>query len=1003
MPSKHELSLVRSYEQGEVTSCPFPTVTASFYHHALGFPDAIAVRDLSSQPPRELTYRQLRIHAQSLARKLRGLGVGRGQRVPLLVKRGQEMIVGIWAILSCGAQYVPLDGGVVPESTIRTVIEQSSCSVVLCISSTEQRLKDLHQDGPLTPVLIDEHCRSDSETYSNQEVLDLATADDGCYVIYTSGTTGKPKGVDVTHRNVANLVCQSPGNLDVRPGTCVGSILNISFDMAAWEIFTCLCNGGTLVVRGSQWEPALEQINVLICTPTILSKYHPTKFPKIRAVATAGEASSQNLADLWATHTTYWNCCGPTETTIVNTMSRHVVGQKLSIGKPTPNNKVYILDGDLERVALGASGAMWAGGHGVSRGYVGLEAKTKEAYLPDKFANDGSFMYKTGDLGSWMEGGAIDILGRADDQVKVKGFRVELDGISATLASFPGVTRATALLIDGQIHGFVSPDHLDTVSILDHTKKSQPYYAVPSKIILLSHLPSTANGKIDKKALMTMHVAEEPVQRPEVEPKPAVVSEKVVDLEAAVETRSISGTSVSATSLTTTTTSTTVDKKDLSADIPDKRRGRPWRGLRHRVFIIYRQLFSLMWLLNTGFLVALLVTDGGYSWLNLLVAGNLVVCILIRQELVINALYTIFCSVPKGCPLWIRSRCAEIYHLGGVHSGAGICATAWLLISTVRATWDRVADGTLNQLNPNALAVLVLSWILCILCVCMVGFACPGFRKRYHNQFERIHRFVGWTTLVIFWVRAVLSVDGERGRAQELGHALAKSPIFWILIVATLSVASSWFFLRKVRVETEVLSNHAVRLHFDYTTPVNGSFTRLSERPLLEWHSFATIPKPKASGKGYSLLVSNAGDWTCRCIENPPTQMWVRGLPTCGVMRIATLFNRVVIIATGSGIGPVLGHIGQPSCPTQLIWSTKDPESTFGENVSRTIRRNIPDAVIHDTKVNGRPDLVRMGFNMATNFGAEAVIIIANEKITKKVVYGLQTRGVPAYGAIWDS
>jgi ferredoxin-NADP reductase len=120
-------------------------------------------------------------------------------------------------------------------------------------------------------------------------------------------------------------------------------------------------------------------------------------------------------------------------------------------------------------------------------------------------------------------------------------------------------------------------------------------------------------------------------------------------------------------------------------------------------------------------------------------------------------------------------------------------------------------------------------------------------------------------------------------------------------------------------------------------------------------------------------------------------------------MRIATLFNRVIIIATGSGIGPVLGHIGQPSCPTQLIWSTKEPESTFGAEVTRTIRRSIPDAVIHDTKVNGRPDLVRMGFNMATNFGAEAVIIIANEKITKKVVYGLQTRGVPAYGAIWDS
>ena len=200
MLSKHDLSLIRSYERGDVTNCPFPTVTTSFYHYALDFPDAIAVRDLSSQPPRKLTYRQLCIYAQNLAKKLHWLGVGRGQRVPLLVKRGQDMIVGIWAILSCGAQYVPLDGSVVPESTLRTVIEQSDGSVVLCTSSTEQRLNDLRTHGPLIPILIDEHCRSDSGKLSNHEVLDLATADGGCYVIYTSGMMTSP-GSWISHRS----------------------------------------------------------------------------------------------------------------------------------------------------------------------------------------------------------------------------------------------------------------------------------------------------------------------------------------------------------------------------------------------------------------------------------------------------------------------------------------------------------------------------------------------------------------------------------------------------------------------------------------------------------------------------------------------------------------------------------------------------------------------------------------------------------------------------------
>lgn len=571
----------------------------------------------------------------------------------------------------------------------------------------------------------------------------------------------------------------------------------------------------------------------------------------------------------------------------------------------------------------------------------------------------------------------------------LQGFRVELDGIGSTLASFPGVTRATALLIDGQVHGFVSPAHHDVSAVLEHTKKSQPYYAVPTKVHVLAHLPSTANGKIDKKALKVIATTEviEVIE----------VSEKTTDPELALETLS----NRSMPSNTTSARTSSEEKKDLHSTLPEKSHGQPIRGLRHKIFIIYRQLFSIIWLINIAALIALILTHGGNTWFTILPAANFVACVLIRQDTVINILYTVFCSVPKSAPLWIRTRCAEIYHLGGVHSGAGIFTTIWIWISTIRSTIEHVTDGSMTHLNPNALAVLVLSWMLCALTLCLVAFAYPGFRKKYHNTFEQIHRFIGWTTLIIFWIRTVLSIDGER--TQELGMALVQNPVFWILIIATLSIASSWFYLRKVPVEAEVLSNHAVRLHFDYTTPVNGSFTRLSRRPLLEWHSFAVIPKPKPSGKGYSLIVSNAGDWTKNSIQNPPTHIWVRSLPTCGVMRITTLFNRVVIICTGSGIGPVLGHVTHPSCPTQLIWSTPNPEATFGKGIIDSIKGACPEAVIHDTRSQGRPDLVKMGFNMAKNFGAEAVVIIANEKITKKVVYGLQTRGVPAYGAIWDS
>ncbi|KAL6402646.1 Linear gramicidin synthase subunit C [Ilyonectria robusta] len=1014
--SRYRYGSNRQHGRGKVVHSPFPTVTAAFYHFASSCPENKAIRDLSG-PPREMSYSDLASRVQHLARQLRRQGVAPGQRIPLIVKRSLEMIVGIWAILSCGAQYVPLDGGVVPDETIRRVLDQAQGNVVLCLSSTKHRVTALSSDH--TVVAVDEPESLSLETVLEDGYMDLAIPDGGCYVIYTSGTTGQPKGVDITHRSVTNLVCLSPGNLGVTPGTSVGSLLNISFDMAAWEIFTCLCNGGTLILRGSEWEPTLEEVDVLICTPTILSKYHPTQYPMIKTVATAGEPTTQSLADLWASHGTYWNCCGPTETTIVNTMQKHIVGDDLSIGKPTPNNNVYILGDDGEPAPVGATGVMWAGGLGVSRGYVGLEGKTAEKYIPDRFADDGSNMYNTGDLGRWRHDGSIEILGRVDDQVKIKvctepvwldpihfrsssmtdtgakGFRVELDGVSASLASAPGVSRAVALLILGEIHGFTSPWDCDVAAIAKHVQQQQPYYAVPTHIHVLDDLPATANGKINKNALQAMALA------------------KVVDLEkpqlSATESEGETGHGQLEVKLKSqgsmSTLSSVPEKHDLSQDVPSKRCPQPFRGLRHRIFIVYRTLFGLVGIANLVALICAIALNLNSGSLGTMTAINLAAAVLVRQDAVINGLYTVTCSAPKRFPLWIRARCAKIYHLGGVHSAAGISATAWLLVSTVRGA---ICNGGLcDGQQTGSLATQVVSWLLCGLCCIMVGSAWPSFRKKHHNLFERSHRFAGWTALGLFWVRTVLAIEDVRRdrNEQSFGAVAARNPDLWLLVVATCSIVSSWLFLRKVPVHAEVLSDHAVRLRFDYTVPVNGTFTRISRRPLLEWHSFATIPTTEATahGTGYSLVVSNAGDWTRDCIRNPPTKLWVRGVPTCGVMRIATLFNRIVVIATGSGIGPLLGHIGKQSCPTQLIWSTARPEETFGQEIVGLIKDKIPDAVIHDTKLHGRPDLVRMGFNLTQSFGAEAVIVIANEKITKKIVYGLETRGVRAFGAIWDS
>ena len=476
-------------------------------------------------------------------------------------------------------------------------------------------------------------------------------------------------------------------------------------------------------------------------------------------------------------------------------------------------------------------------------------------------------------------------------------------------------------------------------------------------------------------------------------------------------TMNSSGTSIEL-ALSKSSLSIREEKIGFDDPVPGKSLPQPLRGLLYRILIPYRFLFSVVWAANVAALIVVCINGSRRDWIGNMVAINLVVAVLIRQDFVINMLYTVSCSIPKSWPLWIRASFAKIYHLGGVHSSAASCAGLWLLAANINDAVCMSAAACPNY-PQQSIAFKTLSWIITALFMSMIGFAYPPFRKANHNFFERWHRFAGWTMLGLFWAQVFVSVlDTTRQRSTSYGSVLLSTPSFWLLVVATSSIALSWCWLRRVPVISEVLSDHAVRLHFDYTVPVNGSFTRVSFRPLIEWHSFATIPAPEAHGPahepsqfpaGYSLMVSNAGDWTKQCIKKPPTHIWVRGVPTCGVMRIATLFNRIVVVATGSGIGPCLGHIQQPSCATQVLWSTRDPEKSFGPSLIDKIKSKVPEAVIWDTQKLGRPDMVTLSYNMAKSFDAEAVIVIANEKITKKIVYGLETRGIPAYGAIWDS
>lgn len=301
----------------------------------------------------------------------------------------------------------------------------------------------------------------------------------------------------------------------------------------------------------------------------------------------------------------------------------------------------------------------------------------------------------------------------------------------------------------------------------------------------------------------------------------------------------------------------------------------------HRVLIVYRRLFSLVWLANIAvFLIIIFVPKIDRIWISQIALINLTIAVVIRQDFVINLIYVTCCSAPKSWPLFIRKRLAKVYHLGGIHSGCASATVCWYAGNFVYSLRENII--TQDRSAPSIATIVLSAMALVLLSVTAVT-AYPSLRKHYHNKFEAIHRFFGWTILALVWVQTILTIRDTNHARYSFGMRVLKSPSIWLLVVITISIATNWAFLKKVPVGAVRLSDHAVQLHFQYTRPVKGGFVRVSERPLVEWHSFATIPAPtnkEYDEKSFSLIVSRAGDWTSRQISNPPTQLWIRGVPS---------------------------------------------------------------------------------------------------------------------------
>ena len=434
----------------------------------------------------------------------------------------------------------------------------------------------------------------------------------------------------------------------------------------------------------------------------------------------------------------------------------------------------------------------------------------------------------------------------------------------------------------------------------------------------------------------------------------------------------------------------------------------PWTRLMERVFKHprlkhYNRLIALVMAVNV---VVLWYGLSGGWWssqgtnltsIALVAQANLVLAIILRQSYVINFLGWIATMPRTSWPLRLRWMLGKWFHFGGLHVGAAIAGTLWYGAFLGSLTYD-LARG----LADVPVAIVVVFYVVGALFVVIIVTALPRRRTATHNTFEFTHRFCGWASLLLVCGNTVLFVASQRG-GESLVSALLTAPGLWLLVAAIACGVWPWMLLRKVPISVDRPSAHTVVVSLSHgVTPGIGTTRPISRTPLEGWHHFAIIPAPDAS-PSYRMVISRAGDWTSAFIAEPPEQVWVRGIPTVGMAVVRRLFTKVVFVATGSGIGPTLPHLLTKEAPSRLVWVTKDPRLTYGDALVNEIIDAQPDALIWNTDERGKPDILRLAYAAYLDSNAEAVVCISNSTVTGQVVYGLERRGIPAFGPIWDS
>lgn len=456
---------------------------------------------------------------------------------------------------------------------------------------------------------------------------------------------------------------------------------------------------------------------------------------------------------------------------------------------------------------------------------------------------------------------------------------------------------------------------------------------------------------------------------------------------------------------------------DLEASVDnevslERRKKAAW--LRYVVFNVYRRLFSIVFIGNLVAFILVMVRNQRLVDMANASAANMLVVGLSRQNLVVNALFVTFAAIPRSAPLYLRKHFAKIYCMGGVHSGCGMAAFIWYTGLTALLTRQYISQSSEDpiQITP---AIMTLSYLNLVLLMSIIVAAYPTIRRKLHDYFELTHRFCGWGVVLVFWPLLFLfAVQIARSREQSLGRFLIGFPAFWLIIINTVSALHPWVLLRRVPVRAEPLSSHAIRLHLSHTTIKFGQGLSFAKHPLHDWHAFAAFPDlpalPGTSGTTkenptFSCLVSRAGDWTSDTIARPPTHLWKRAVPTHGFAYAMKVFRSVIVVTTGSGIGPCLGFVGDPNRPVmRVLWQTRTPLKTYGQSIMDLVNCLDSDAIIIDTNVTGkRVDMLPYVLELVRQINAEAVCVISNPVMTKKLIFECEARGIAAFGPNFDS